>query len=333
MRAAQDLYRDCVLASAERNHIHQILMGESGDFLPDEFRVEVVDRISHHLLQAEGKWIRAGLVLLSAYVFGARGLPVQQVAVAVELIHLATLTHDDIIDQATARRGQVSVCHGWGNSIAVLVGDFLFSKAFKLLLESGSIPSQRALAVATGQMCLGEIKQLRHVHRFVTSESQYLETIEYKTAALMAAAAECGSELAECDRETVKTFSRIGHDIGMAFQIVDDILDYTSSLPTMGKERGGDLRNGKLTLPLIHLLQHRPDMLSIVQDCHRSPDAVEQLKTEMHHQGSFRYSYDLARRYIDQARAALLSLRNECEQTDGIDNVYELTQLILTRES
>lgn len=333
MTAVQELYRESVLASTERNYIHEILSGGGGDFLPEEFRVEVVDRISHHLLQAEGKWVRAGLLLLSAHAFAARGLPVQQVAVAVELIHLATLTHDDIIDQATTRRGEASVCHGWGNSVAVLVGDFLFSKAFKLLLESGSIPSQRALAVATGQMCLGEIKQLRHVHRFMTSESQYLETIEYKTAALMAAATQSGGELADCERGITETLSRIGYDVGMAFQIVDDILDYTSSLPTMGKEHGGDLQNGKITLPLMHLLQHRPDMLALVRDCHRSPEVFEQLKTEMHEQGSFQYSYDLARRYIDRARADLLSLQDQCEQSEGIDGLRDLTELILTRDS
>lgn len=333
MTAVGELYRESVLSSAERNHIHQILSAEGGDFVPEEFRVEVVDRISHHFLQAEGKWIRAGLVLLSAHAFGTRGVPVQQVAVAVELIHLATLTHDDIIDQATTRRGQVSVCQGWGNSIAVLIGDFLFSKAFRLMLDSGCIPSQKALAVATGQMCLGEIKQLRHVHRFLTSETQYLETIEYKTGSLMAAATESGGELAGCGPRITEPLSRIGHDIGMAFQIVDDILDYTSSLPTMGKEHGGDLRNGKLTLPLIHLLQRRPEMLALVRDDHCTPDAIEQLKTEMYNQGSFQYSYDLARRYIQRARAELLTLRDWCKQRNGVDRLHDLTELILTRKS
>ncbi|MFH1743929.1 MAG: polyprenyl synthetase family protein [bacterium] len=333
MSTAQQLYREVVLASAERNHIHQILSNANADFIPSEFRIDVVDRVSHHFLQGGGKWIRAGLVLLSAHAFGARGLPVRKVAVAVELIHLATLTHDDIIDEAITRRGRVSVCHGWGNSIAVLIGDFLFSKAFKLLLESGSVPSQEALAVATGQMCMGEIKQLSHVHRFLNSEAQYLETIEHKTAALMAAATQSGGELAGCDQETTKTLSRVGHDIGMAFQIVDDILDYTSSLATMGKEQGGDLRNGKLTLPLIHLLERRPEMLALIQDPDCSPETFARLKQEMDAEGSFQYSYSLARRCVNRARTDLAGLLDRCERPEGIASLQALTELILTRES
>ncbi len=333
MTAVRQLYNECVLASSERNHIHEILAGDGAEFLPEDFRVEVADRVSRHLLQAEGKWIRAGLVLLAGYSYGGRGLPLRQVAVAVELIHLATLIHDDVIDQSTTRRGQVSICYGWGNSIAVLVGDFLFSKAFKLLLESGCVASQRALAVATGQMCLGEIKQLHHVHRFLMSEREYLQTIENKTASLMAAAAQSGGELACCSGEITSMLSRMGHNFGMAFQIVDDILDYTSSLSIMGKEGGGDLRNGKITLPLIHLLQRRPEMLPLVSDPHRSPDFVDRLKREMEGVGSFQYSYNLARRYVDRARAELFRLRDDCKHPAGMDSLYELTELILTRES
>ncbi len=331
MSRLQALYHDAVIATAERNHIHELLCSEGYGYIPGEMRVEIVQRVSRHLLLTEGKWIRPGLVLLSAHAFGTGGLPVRQVGVAVELIHLATLTHDDIIDEATARRGEVSVCYGWGNSVAVLVGDFLFSKAFRLLLESGSIPSQNALAVATGQMCLGEIKQLGHVHQFVTSEEQYLETIEYKTAALMAAATSSGAELAGCDAEVVETFSGIGHDIGIAFQVTDDILDYTSSSNTMGKEHGGDLRNGKLTLPLIHLLQRRPEMLSLVRDQYDSPETVDELRIAMDEAGSIEYSNALGKRYIERAQKNLLSLRDQATHPEGIDSLLDLAALILTR--
>lgn len=331
MTLLQALYHDSVIAAAERNHIHELLLSDDCECIPKELRVEIVERVSRHLLATEGKWIRPGLVMLSAHAFGARGLPVRQVGVAVELIHLATLTHDDIIDEATTRRSEVSVCYGWGNSIAVLVGDFLFSKAFRLLLESGSIPSQNALAIATGQMCLGEIKQLRHVHQFLTSEEQYLQTIEYKTAALMAAATASGGELAGCDPDTVEAWSRIGHDIGMAFQVADDILDYTSSSKMMGKEHGGDLRNGKLTLPLIHLLERQPDILPLIQEQYDSPETIDKLRSAMEAEGSFEYSNALGRRYIERAQKDLLLLHERATHPEGVDSLLQLTELILTR--
>ncbi|HOE10503.1 MAG TPA: polyprenyl synthetase family protein [bacterium] len=332
MVAAQDLYREMILASSERNYFHEILTG-SGAYIPEEYRLGIVERIGRHFLGTEGKWIRAGLVLLSAHSFGAHSPSVRKVAVAVELVHLATLTHDDVIDEAEMRRGLVSVCHGWGNSIAVLMGDFLFSKALKLVLESRSVASQEALAVASGQMCVGEIKQLRHVHGFHTSETEYLETIENKTAALMAACTQSGAELAGCRPGTVKMFSRIGLDIGMAFQIVDDILDYTSTLRTMGKEQGGDLRNGKLTLPLIHLLQRRPDLLKTIREVDYSGGFVEKLRKQMLEEGSLEYSYDLARRYIGRARESLNNLRESSKNPDGIDSLLTLSELILSRDS
>ena len=288
---------------------------------------------SSHLIRAGGKRLRPFLVLTSYRIFRKDVERVLPLAAAVEIFHTFTLIHDDIIDEAITRRGRVSVCHGWGNSIAVLIGDFLFSKSFKLLLESGSVSSQEALAVATGQMCMGEIKQLSHVHRFLTSEAQYLETIENKTAALMAAATQSGGELAGCEQEIARILSRIGHDIGMAFQIVDDVLDYTSSLPAMGKDQGGDLRNGKLTLPLIHLLERRPEMLDAVRNSDGSAEMIERLRKEMYAEGAFEYSYNLARRYMDRAGTDLAGLRDQCEQPEGIESLQALTELILTRES
>ncbi len=327
----QTLYNETVLATTERNYLEHLLYGESESFIPKEFRVPIADRIASHLLLTQGKWIRSALVLLSAGACGIKSEPVRQVAVAVELVHLATLIHDDIIDEAAMRRGVPSVPANWGNSIAVLMGDFLLSKAFKLLLASKSIPSQTFLTRATGQMCLGEIKQLRNSQLKNPQEKEYLEMIENKTASLMSAATASGGHLGELEENHIESFHTYGHAVGMAFQITDDVLDYTSSTSTLGKEQGGDLRNGKVTLPLIHLLQNHPTAKELVENTEHLSDQSDRLYQLMIDFGSFEYAYSVGRKYGEKAHKALNRLENSIEPSNCLISLHDLVDFILAR--
>lgn len=332
LKAVRKLFQETILESPERRHLHEILIGENGDVVPGEFRVEVVERITRHLIQAEGKWHRAAMTLLSAAMFGSRGVPVHQVAAAVELVHLSTLIHDDIIDEAEVRRGQKTVSSGWGNSIAVLLGDFLFCRAFKLLLASESVPSQTALTIATGQMCLGEIKQLGHSHQLTTTERDYMEMIGHKTAALMAAATAAGGYLAGVDEDLCGRLDHLGYTLGMAFQITDDVLDYRSNVSEMGKEAGGDLRNGKLTLPLIRLLALAPEMHGMAQASFNDPVSAERLREAMLERGCHEYAFEMAQRYLEEAHADIRYLRKRGGTVECIDAFEDFIQFILTRD-
>lgn len=326
------LYQETVMQTAERNYIHRLLCGENGHYIPDEYRVDVADKIARHLLQSQGKWIRAALVLLSAKACGCANHAAQQVAVAVELVHLATLVHDDIIDQSPMRRGIESVQAAWGNSIAVLMGDFLYSKAFKLLLVSESVAAQTLLTKATGQMCLGEIKQLRYSGHDGMTESDYLETIENKTASLMAASAASGGHVAGLREEYVSLLHEYGFAVGMAFQIADDILDYTASPQVFGKERGGDLRNGKTTLPLIHLFQNDGQSAqSILASSSSIEQKTKDMLSLMNEMGSIDYAYAVGRRYGDRARESLHLLESETGSSEALSSLMLLVDFVLTR--
>ncbi len=326
------LYEETVLQTAERSYIHRLLCGENQSFLPTEYRVEIAEQIAKHLVMGKGKWIRAAIVLLCAKACGESNLAARQVAVAVELVHLATLVHDDIIDQASMRRGIQSVQAVWGNSVAVLMGDFLLSKAFKLLLASGSVQSQTLLTQATGQMCLGEIKQLRNAGQEGMSENDYLEMIENKTASLLSAAAACGGHVCNVSEDLIESLHEYGHAVGMAFQISDDILDYTSSTQILGKEQGGDLRNGKTTLPLIHLFHNDGKTAhSILNSSASIEQKTRKMLVLMQEMGSIDYAYQVGRRYGDSAKQSLNLLKSERGSSDALLSLYNLVDFILIR--
>ncbi|MBI1390589.1 MAG: hypothetical protein GC154_19330 [bacterium] len=327
------LYEETILATAERNLLEKLVCGDGHFYIPEAFRVSVVNQISSHLLQGEGKWVRAAMVLLSADAFGTRSESVHQVAVAVELIHLATLVHDDIIDEAPVRRGVKTVSHNWGNSIAVLLGDFLFSKAFKLLLSSKSIPAQTMLTQATGQMCLGEIRELEYSYRNGISEADYMEMIACKTASLMAAATASGADIAGLDEDGLAAMHAYGHNVGMAFQIVDDVLDYTSNVAALGKEQGVDIRNEKATLPLIRLFEAKGDEAETILNSDISiEEKREALLSLMNAAGAIEAAYASGKRYGDAAREQLALLQSQVQNTESWQSLHSLIDFVLKRE-
>lgn len=213
--------------------------------------VPLIPELAGHLIRSGGKRLRPMLTLASARLCGYAGDHHIRLAATVEFIHTATLLHDDVVDSSDLRRGKPSANAIWGNQSSVLVGDFLFSRAFQLMVATGSLRVLDILADASAVIAEGEVMQLAASRDISTNETTYLTVIECKTAALFAAAAEVGAVVAGAGAEAEEALRAYGRNLGVAFQLVDDALDYSGRQLTMGKAVGGDLKEGKITLPVI----------------------------------------------------------------------------------
>ncbi len=229
--------------------------------LRDELSVDdpFIGELVSHVLQTKGKLLRPALVCLSAQACGGGSGARLEVAGAVELIHVASLIHDDVIDAADLRRGQASVNALWGNQVAVLLGDYLFSKAFHMLARLHSADLAAAMAGATVKMSQAEIKQIKHGNTPHTDETVYFNIIEGKTAHLFSAACRCGALTAAAPEAEAAALSEFGLEWGMAFQITDDALDLTATSEQVGKPILSDIQTGKITLPVIYALTTAPE--------------------------------------------------------------------------
>jgi octaprenyl-diphosphate synthase len=220
--------------------------------------VELAHQIARFLAALKGKRLRPSLALLGAKATGPWNERVIDAAVAVEMIHAATMVHDDVVDAATMRRGKASVNSAWGGQVAVLVGDFLLARALSILVDLGDSRALQIVSRTTERLSIGEIFEIQIGQQWDTRRESYFSMVGDKTASLISAAARLGPILVGADRETVASMGQYGESLGQAFQIADDILDFTSDADTMGKPVGHDLRQGKITLPLIHALEAAP---------------------------------------------------------------------------
>lgn len=218
-------------------------------------RVPLIRKVGEYVLASGGKRIRPMLVLLSSRLAGYQGDAHIGLASVVEFIHTATLLHDDVVDGAVLRRGQNSANTVWGNEASVLVGDFLFAKSFSIMVRAGSLPVLQALSDATTMMAEGEVLQLVSTCDLELAEERYIEVVQNKTAVLLAAACRCGAILGGSPVGQEEALAAYGMDLGIAFQFMDDALDYVADQAEFGKTRGHDLLEGKVTLPLIHALR------------------------------------------------------------------------------
>mgnify|MGYP000197516591 CR=1 FL=1 len=214
-------------------------------------QVALIPELAGHLIAGGGKRLRPMLTLGSAAALDYGGDRHHRLAAAVEFIHTATLLHDDVVDGSDLRRGRATANVIWGNEASVLVGDFLFSRAFELMVEDGSIKVLKILSRASAVIAEGEVAQLTAQRRVETSEERYLEIISAKTAVLFAAACQIAAVVAERGQATEDALEAFGRNLGIAFQLVDDAIDYVSDADTMGKDAGDDFRDGKVTLPVI----------------------------------------------------------------------------------
>jgi len=218
--------------------------------------VALVDQVSTYIIGSGGKRLRPLLVLLAARAAGYHGERHIDAAALIEFIHTATLLHDDVVDGSSMRRGQDTANEVWGNETSVLVGDFLYSRAFQMMAELGSLPIMSVMADATNTIAEGEVLQLLNAHDPETTEARYLAVIYRKTARLFEAGADIAAILAELPKTQREALARYGRHLGTAFQLIDDVLDYRGNAEERGKNLGDDLAEGKPTLPLIYALQH-----------------------------------------------------------------------------
>ena len=242
--------------------------------------VALIRQVAEYIVRGGGKRLRPALLLLTAQACGYRGKHHYTLAAVVEMIHTATLLHDDVVDESSLRRGHATANAMFGNAASVLVGDFLYSRAFQLMVTVDSMPVLRILSDATNVIAEGEVLQLMNAGNPDVDEQSYLDVIRRKTAKLFEAAAQLGAVLAGADAATEQSLARYGMHLGTAFQLIDDVLDYSGELSAIGKNLGDDLAEGKPTLPLIRALSvGSPEDVALIRaalsaDGHRDFEAV-----------------------------------------------------------
>ncbi|ULA64763.1 MAG: Octaprenyl diphosphate synthase [Nitrospira sp.] len=272
--------------------------------------VTLVNTVAAHILSSGGKRVRPLLLLLSARLCGYAGRDHHQLGSLIEFIHTATLLHDDVVDEADIRRSRSTARKVWGNQISILVGDYLYSKAMAQIVEFRSHGMNEVLAEACTKMAEGEVLQLYYNGNPSMPESDYIKIVEHKTAGLIAAACRMGAILADASEEKQAALFRFGQYLGIAFQVADDTLDYNADGQRLGKTLGQDLRQGKATLPLLHLLDHcsEPDRNMIkdrMETRTLSPEDLERILRLMQDAGSLAYAMERAKTYIAAAQHEL----------------------------
>ena len=272
--------------------------------------VPVIPALADHLIAGSAKRLRPLLTVAAARLAGARDDACLKLAAAVEFIHTATLLHDDVVDSSQLRRGRVAAHLIWGAPSSVLVGDFLFARAFELMVGAGSMPALEILARASRVIAEGEVLQLTRAHDLDLSQDVYLEIIKAKTAELFAAAAEAGAVSAGASPERCRALRRFGQDLGLAFQLVDDALDYSGDSETLGKNPGDDFREGKATLPLLLAMvrtgaAEREFWIRTIDRRDQTEADFERARELMVETGALSATLDLAASYAATAKAAL----------------------------
>jgi octaprenyl-diphosphate synthase len=270
--------------------------------------VALVGLVADHIIAGGGKRLRPALVILAARASGYPGVSHIDLATVVEFIHTATLLHDDVVDESDLRRGRKTANAEFGNAASVLVGDFLYSRAFQMMVSVGAMRVMEVLADATNAIAEGEVLQLLNARNPDIAEAEYLRIIHRKTAKLFEAAGQIGAIVASAPPDVESGLARYGMHLGTAFQLIDDVLDYSGDAAATGKNLGDDLNEGKPTLPLIHVLQTgSAEHASLVRNAieHGGRDGFEGVLAAIRATGSLEYACAAARREAEQAVAAI----------------------------
>ncbi len=298
-----------------------------------ESHVELIPQIGRYIQQSGGKRVRPAVLLMAARLCGYTGDRAVLYASVVEFIHTATLVHDDIIDDSDLRRGRMAVHSRWGNDITVLLGDYLYIKSMALALTQDMLHVIRLLCDVTLRMIEGELYQLTKNGDVDISEEEHLEIIRRKTAYLFSGCAEIGGMLGDASPERREALRQYGFNLGIAFQLVDDVLDLTGDERLVGKPLASDLREGKVTLPVIHLLSRSPDGIGdLVRDVVReraiSPEQWQRLSRALADYGAIDYAICKAESYAELARRPLRTFPPSAER----DALLALPDYILSRD-
>lgn len=294
--------------------------------------LDVVSQTASHILFAGGKRLRPLLMVLSAEICGYKKNSDKTFSIMFEYLHAATLLHDDLVDEATLRRGKPVAHSIWGSSIVVLVGDFLLARALSIAADTGHLNVIKIISEITENMSQGEIHQLMRKGQPDLSEEEYMEIIQNKTAILFKGACQVSAVIADAPEKEEKALSNYGFNLGIAFQMTDDLLDYTSNAGALGKEAGADLKEGKITLPLIYALKRadskadskdRALMEKIIKNKDFSADEFEILLELLNKYNGLKYTEELAAKHIAKAKQALIGVFKPSETRETLINIAD----------
>ena len=299
-----------------------------------ESRVDLIPQMGRYVQMSGGKRVRPAVLLLAARLCGYTGDRAVLNAAVVEFIHTATLVHDDIIDDAKTRRGRVTAHSRWGSDITVLLGDYLYIRSMAMALTQDTLDVVRLLCDVTLRMIEGELYQLTKAGDTSITEDEHFEIIRRKTAYLFSGCAEIGGLLGECSAEQRAALHDYGFNLGVAFQIVDDVLDYTADESALGKPIGGDLREGKVTLPIILLLQRAGDDIGalvrrIIAAGLVAPEEWQTIRSELAVHGVIDATFERAVRHGEDAKRRLAGV---FQQSPERDNLLALVDYVLSRD-
>ncbi|MCM2331058.1 MAG: polyprenyl synthetase family protein [Pseudomonas sagittaria] len=293
-------------------------------------RVPLVEKIGDYITSAGGKRLRPLLVLLAGNALGARSERLNLLAATIEFLHTATLLHDDVVDKSGMRRGRSTANALWGNAPSVLVGDFLYARSFEMLVELGELPVMQVLANATRVIAEGEVLQLSKIRDASTTEEIYMEVIRGKTAMLFEASTHSAALLAGASAAQAEALRTFGDALGIAFQLVDDLLDYRGDAATLGKNVGDDLAEGKPTLPLIYTMREgTPEQAALVRQAIQQGgiEDLDAILAAVEASGALDYTARQAREHAARAIACLESLPT----SEYRDALIELTEFAVAR--
>ena len=280
--------------------------------------VALVNQLSHYIVNSGGKRLRPLITLLSAKMFSYEGDRHYLLAAIIEFIHTATLLHDDVVDESDMRRGNETANALFGNAASVLVGDFLYSRAFEMMVDADDMRIMQILATTTNVIAEGEVMQLMNVRDANTTEEKYLEVIHCKTAKLFEAATRIGAVLCNRDEKEEQAMAAYGRYLGTAFQLIDDVMDYSSSSAEMGKNVGDDLAEGKPTLPLIYAMQQgSPEQAGLIKTAVEKGgyENIEQVQAIIKQTGALLYTEKMAQQQAQLAIAELSILPDSSNKT------------------
>ncbi len=293
--------------------------------------VELIAQLGHYIINSGGKRLRPALVLLSASVFGHKSDKQYPLAAIIEFIHTATLLHDDVVDASLLRRGKATANQRWGNEASVLVGDFVYSRAFQMMVGIDSMRVMAILSDATNTIAEGEVQQLINRHDPETTKERYLAVIRNKTAKLFEAAAQLGAVISDRSAEEEAAMAAYGRHLGTAFQLIDDVLDYSSSSDELGKNIGDDLSEGKPTLPLLYAMWNgTSDQSDIIKEAieHGGLENIARIKAAIESTGALDYAAGIANEEAELATKALENL----PQSQYLDALYALARFSVERQ-
>jgi len=309
------------LAREEMGRVNELILSKAGS------DVDLIPKLANHLISSGGKRLRPMITIAAAQMFGYSGEGHVKLATSVEFMHTATLLHDDVVDESDLRRGKKTARMIWGNQASVLVGDYLLGQAFRMMVDVGSLDALDVLASAAAIIAEGEVMQLDVAKNLETTEDEYLQVIKAKTAALFSAAAEVGPIIAGVSKNERAALKSYGTNLGLAFQLVDDALDYGGSAKDLGKNVGDDFREGKITLPVILSYrrgseEERKFWKSAIEEGASDDAALETAKSLMAKYNAIGDTIARARHFGGIARDALAPLRSSPQKaalTEVID--------------